>query len=698
MEVINPINSNTGHFKAMKKGKTFYSCTSCRERKVKCDGMRPTCSTCVSQDRTCNYQETTLKEEVTKEAEMINKKLDNINNALKKINKLCKSRNILNSSKSPLNLNKPLKDLLDLKKEFDNWGNGCSKIKTSTKIESSEDKKCDSVVIDSEINLILSSSALEFGYLDIADKLFIQVVDKISKDSILSTLIGKDYILSRLKDKSLPLHMKYSILSVGSKLLESYTFFNNHIYMCGSNYAEKAFEIISNDLANPSVDKIFSALILVVHYNAVSNFNRSLFLVYTSTKYAYLLKLNVLDASKYKKPKSNQEWISFEFKRRVWWFLYIRQVSLWMHEGTIERISSRDIAVKLPSNDYYYNNYNSDPCLKNYILETSSAIEKNDKNDVNSNRKNIDYHYIIVKAYIELGAASAFLNKMRINLSNLPENYQLQKLRIKSRILNFFEFLKTHYSYLELDQTTLIPKNMSQESFRKNDFIIFFVSSYIIRLACIISNMPDIVPYSLDPEQLQRSKLAKAVCIDKAIEITKLLKFPMDFLRPIIFNIDVYYSACTSSSILLNALKIRDHPKIQKIRESYKFVFDFLKTYEHCISAASDFESSIRINNMIYQKSIISNKKFMKLFPELELSQITKRDNNLWFIKPATSSAAFMCCSISSISPMYRYIFIKNWFENGVIFTRNRKYSNPTPMYKFTCSDEIACLDLTHAT
>ncbi|OMJ16360.1 hypothetical protein AYI70_g6649 [Smittium culicis] len=154
--------------------------------------------------------------------------------------------------------------------------------------------------------------------------------------------------------------------------------------MCGSLYADTAFEILSNDLGNPSVDKILSCLFLVLHYDAISKFSRSFFLISLSNKYAYLLRMSVMDASKYKRSKSRQDWISFEYKRRVWWFLYIRNVIIGLNYGTIIKISSNDMAVNFPSNDYYFQNYNSDPSLKNYELtDCTKAINENkrDKRD-----------------------------------------------------------------------------------------------------------------------------------------------------------------------------------------------------------------------------------------------------------------------------------------------------------------------------
>ncbi|OMJ20170.1 hypothetical protein AYI70_g4279 [Smittium culicis] len=101
-----------------------------------------------------------------------------------------------------------------------------------------------------------------------------------------------------------------------------------------------------------------------------------------------------MDSTKYSRANSNEEWVLSEVKRRIWWYLYIRNVMTSLNLGTINKISPKDMAVKLPSHDYYFQNYDSDPSLKDYNLNLPSTSNK---------IVEIDEHYILTKAYIELG-------------------------------------------------------------------------------------------------------------------------------------------------------------------------------------------------------------------------------------------------------------------------------------------------------
>ncbi|OMJ21970.1 hypothetical protein AYI69_g5593 [Smittium culicis] len=282
MDTIKNVNSQLEPLKTVKKARFFFSCQVCRVKKVKCNGVRPTCGTCTTFDRTYF-----------------------------------------------------------------------------------------------ELDLFLSKFALEFGYIDVGDDIIIKIIKKISPGSILSIVLSSDHIISRLKDKTLPEHMKLSILAVGSKLFDSHSFFNNHLYMCGSNYAEKAYQILIEELDKPSIDKIFSALTLIIHFDSISKFSQSIFLIDLANKYAYMLRLNKIDASKFKTANFNQDWILQEYKRRVWWFLYVRNVVLSLNVGTVNKISPKDIAVNLPSNDYYFNNYNPETCIKNCQELDYQIFQKN---------------------------------------------------------------------------------------------------------------------------------------------------------------------------------------------------------------------------------------------------------------------------------------------------------------------------------
>ncbi|OMJ23943.1 Quinic acid utilization activator, partial [Smittium culicis] len=357
--------SHNGPFKVMKIGKTFYSCSTCRERKVKCNGIRPTCNTCLMYDRVCNYQENTPTE-VTKDVDNINKKLNRINAALKKISTISKAKNLKVSPENmkSVGIYNNLQDLFDLKNRINIEERDRLRVNCINKnYNSQESIEVQVLDLDAEIGLLLSKSALEFGYLDVEDDFIIKVVEKISKERILSTILSNDYIISRIKDKSLPAYMKFSILALGSKLSDGHTFFNGHFYMCGSTYAEKAFELLSSNLDQPNLDKIFTALALVIHYDAISKFSRSFYLVDLARRYAYLLRMNIMDASTNKGVSTKADWVFIEYKRRMWWFLYARSVIIGLNYGSVNKISPKDIAVNLPSHDYFFHNYNSDPSL-----------------------------------------------------------------------------------------------------------------------------------------------------------------------------------------------------------------------------------------------------------------------------------------------------------------------------------------------
>ncbi|KIV82020.1 hypothetical protein PV11_04161 [Exophiala sideris] len=74
----------TIHRQGKKRSRLNVACDNCRERRSKCDGLRPSCTYCHNRGRTCHYQNTPPLGSSKTEAELaaINKRLDHLTNLL----------------------------------------------------------------------------------------------------------------------------------------------------------------------------------------------------------------------------------------------------------------------------------------------------------------------------------------------------------------------------------------------------------------------------------------------------------------------------------------------------------------------------------------------------------------------------------------------------------------------------------------
>ncbi|OLY85507.1 hypothetical protein AYI68_g302 [Smittium mucronatum] len=625
--------SSADSFRVSSNGSTLYSCDFCREKKVKCDGTRPKCGICASSDRFCQYKEVPVFTKEKLGDDPLEKRLLKINTALNKIKDFSKyappSKRILavDSIQGLNNVNGDLKSVL----------NDSSFISASS-------GTCCTETLSNNPDSLLENSVIEIGFLGINDELCLKVMERFFVKSIYSLTLSKGIFIERFKNGDIPNYMKYSLLSFGAKLLDEYTIFKGYLYMCGSSYADKAFEILTSQSQKVSL----------------------------SIRYCIFLGIHKIDGRRRISYKSLDEWREVEYKRRVFWLTYYLNVTMALNLGNPDYIQLEDISVNLPSNDQLYKS------SKNY-----DAISEQEELDLlNSNlnaksRVSSDEFWILVKIIIILNIVSSFVNRKRTRLYSNYDIHFVKSDRI-NKTLNFFESaFKEHYKCsgfcdIVSDKIDIMDKNQIAEK-----YFVPLSCGIFFNMARIILNKFEIVHYSLSSSNLLRAKRSKIMCIDCSIQISDLLMWSYNKLIVSHINALILRSANTSVIVLNNVLNLKDHPKHDIILRSFRNLTFLFKKYSLILKVSSEYVRSIRNNNEIHRKSISSNSKYLKLFPELEISRITDTDTNLWFLKPVSTEMVFSCCSIHINCPMYKYPFIKNWFNSEVMYTRSSEY----PLY-----------------
>ncbi|OMJ25644.1 hypothetical protein AYI70_g756 [Smittium culicis] len=628
-------NSKIVPFKTTTHGGALYSCVVCRQKKVKCDGERPKCKSCVKFDRMCNYEETTFTEDLTLDFQYIEEKLKIVNDKITSLKQQAdpdspaghhpsKSR-ADRIEKLNIGLATLLKNKLNISDSLIPVGDAAKNV---------------------NVNSIITRSALEFGCLNIDNDMVNDVLKQIFNGSVVSQTISKIHFLKRLERNDIPFHLKLSILSLGSKLYEKHVIYKDHIYMCGTAYANKAYEEIFYNPSKPTPDTILSLVILANHYLGLSNTQRV---------------ANILiDVRKLPEFIAAEDWEELEYRRRVWWLLYTSKVLSNLTLGSSNWIQIKDVCVDLPSNDIYY-------CRAEKTGYIPKSIFKNIPNDA---RDKYDTFWLIVKIYVEIEMVSEFVNKRKLSFNRDNNDVSMKFNYLNARLDEYDLIFRSHFSDLEIgkDQSFLLKMNDNRKLARR--MFTYFYCGLLIRLARLVLNQNDIVVTSLNPTHLSKVRKAKSVCIEMAIQITNLLKSADDFFINSRHCFSSVYSAYCAGSILLNALKIYDHNDYSLIKESYQNIFTILKNFEGYMKVAYDYEKSLRSNHNIYTKSVSANAKYLDKFPELKATRLTKKDAHLWFVVLGSSGMSYMCCSISSVCPKYRYVFIERWIESEILLSR----------------------------
>ncbi|OMJ24267.1 hypothetical protein AYI70_g1702 [Smittium culicis] len=243
------------YFRVMKLGNVFYSCAICRDKKNRCDGVRPACGTCKNSNKFCNYEENFSKNDQIRDFDNICNKLARIGKVFDKVNGF---RNIktkrASNSLYPLEMAKRRKLLGDF-----NISN--------LEIDSLVPKNIDLYALTRSI---VEKVGLDTEFTDSEDTLLANIINALSRKSLYSFIFSSSHILLRIRNRSLPTYMKYSILSFGVKFLKNYKIFENHVYIRGSTYAQKALNEITSGNTEINADIVFSLLLLSNHYSGIN--------------------------------------------------------------------------------------------------------------------------------------------------------------------------------------------------------------------------------------------------------------------------------------------------------------------------------------------------------------------------------------------------------------------------------------------
>ncbi|OLY83459.1 hypothetical protein AYI68_g2397 [Smittium mucronatum] len=413
--------------------------------------------------------------------------------------------------------------------------------------------------------------------------------------------------------------------------------FRNKGHISNENMA-----IDETDPSRPShnISDSFHALLWSIH-------DESLCII---ARYSICLKLDKLDLPT-KSRLHIQDQIVLEYKRRVWWLVYILNVSYSYAFGEINPIQNNNVFVSLPSSRTDYQN-------------NLRSVSRNKDNKC-------DAFGMVVRSYIELGMVSDFINTY--SKRTRDGEYVAKMVAMKKRLDNyqrshsaFFRRMGLHEFPLDMD-VDICKKSVNEK------YMAFFCSGLTYRLAMLLLCSSDIIICSLDKDALVRSRKAKSASIDISIDISELLKWADKYMDPSYMNITVFYSANYASSILLNALKLYSHEKHSLIKTCYKDLSLLFRSYSAHSAISYDFEASTRYNHSIYLKSISFNENLLDHFPELKASRLEKNDTNIWFVRLGTPYFSHVCCSINSSCPAYKYIFVENWVKFDVVISKSNK-------------------------
>ncbi|OMJ24035.1 hypothetical protein AYI70_g1856 [Smittium culicis] len=483
------------------------------------------------------------------------------------------------------------------------------------------------------LDSVFNTSSLELGSYDAKDEFPKDLIDIIFSKSTVSLVMSKSHFLWRLENNMVQDFMKYTLMTFGVKILGNLDYFKDHIYMAGSTYANKALELLELNHHKVTVDRIFCLMLLSIHFMDTSDNLKSVQL-------------------------------SDEYKRRVFWFVYVYKVSSSLTYGFSSYIEGDMLQIDLPSKDLYYSDHSHD---------TYQQTSINCQRFIHNNRDKTDEHWLMIKVYLELDLVASYANRIKFDFFKKKKNFHLKREYLNKRIDSYEQLYKSHYSEFLPESDQIYPNEILAKDKMSVKYSVFLYCGVLYRLSRLILNQTDIVNYNLELVHLLKAKHAKSVCIEMALQISALLKWAAGYFSIHFFKNILFFSAIRSLLILLNSLKITDHPKYNVIKSAYPFLLNLFNKFSSISADAYGYKNRAKYNHSVYNKAVESNLEYIESFPELEISQLTKYDNNIWFLNLNTSHTAYQCCSVSIDCPDYKYVFIENWIKSGIIQSRNKK-------------------------
>ncbi|OLY84076.1 Lactose regulatory protein LAC9 [Smittium mucronatum] len=558
--------------------KLMRACDTCRRKKIKCDGNKPSCSNCSRLKQDCVYSPLIRKKKVRKTAiQKIEGRLDSVEQVL-------------------VNLAASV--------DFDenDAENFNSKDQSNGTVEQFglDNTTFDSDLLDSFESSYNNKSLRfnNFSEIEMLKNEFIELVlGKIMTNIPLLTFFFRlPYIQNQIKTKSLPEHLIYSIFAVGLRFVDSSELGLPFIH--NSVFAARSSKIISEILEETDINFIMSAILLVLYY--WSSGNCEFAMVYLATNLSYFLYCCNLDdlgiairgAERHRlyqidehycgfKRVFKRDWEDKEFKRRVWWACYIIDRSMMINSALPPSVPDDDIVVDMPSCDYAWKYTEQELNGKDSVF-----FQEDVRSVVASSHEIPDSLWMICSIYTVIGKICQFANRRRINYQQ-TEFYSFESPEILDNKNSLF-MLATELGEIKstiIDKHELIspntvgfPSNSDDHTSdgMKEVYVNYFTLHLMYEASKIILFRSELVRYDHEEVSNERIITAKRICLESSLQLTNFLQWAFDNIPVNLWDSQTSFWAFTAGTILINCQFLHDYQYPENFKKGLGTVYEAL--------------------------------------------------------------------------------------------------------------------------
>ncbi|PVV01004.1 hypothetical protein BB560_004595 [Smittium megazygosporum] len=645
-------------------GNIFFSCAVCRRRKKKCDGQRPTCSSCIRYNLTCNYTTSYSDGVSQKDLELINGKIEKINTAIDYLeynltfptpsSRLFSSELVLSSPPTKIQnfINVTIPQLIADENLTSNFSQqAISSLKNvSSKLDT--------------LSTLSSASFIEIGYHKV-DKAYLLKILKymINSSSEFSTIFRYNFIKNKLLSGNISKIFIAALLAYASKFVEDSAVFKSSLIFSGSYYAKIAVDLLCQDVEDISVFRCLASLFIAGYQFFLGNLAQSFNFIEMAVKDSNILGLNKLDFVDQNYRENTPEWEELEFKRRAWWAIYAGTVYFGLASNRPAIIDDDYICVKLPRNDTYYRDGSTEVSIASFYNQLALK---------NLNQPISDCVWTYIRIIRAINRVSNFVNRRHLKRNSNP----IKNAKTIDLLDSCISKIKHDYtlSFGDMPWNTLGKDSTIESPLNYNEicrYSLLLNCSFLFEFARLLLYRSELVHYSLDSESMQRAKKAKAICIQSALEFTNLLEWVLqNFSLDYIITIKSYLSF-NVGIILCNVIHLTDHPQHQQIKDAYETILKTIKHFMKNRMVPVKYEKALQFICSIIKKTRAANEPYFHEFKELELAALTPMDLNPWAVPTGSSLSTEPCCCFNHNFPIIKRTLLSFWMKSpGILNSR----------------------------
>ncbi|OMH82886.1 Lactose regulatory protein LAC9 [Zancudomyces culisetae] len=585
--------------------KLMHACDVCRKKKVKCDGNKPTCSSCLRVGVDCVYSPLIRKKKVRKSA------IQKIEGRLESVEQI----------------------LVDLATAVESgYGN---------ERDRDDDRE---LALERRENGEVSFTKGRFVSIEMLSNEFIeQVIYKVAASMPLFTCSFRiPHTLKLLKKKELPDYFIYSILALGIKFMDAAQ--TEAAPIEDSVFASQAAKKIVELLEEPDVDYIQASVYVAMYYWGLGNNESAMVFSGIAMRGAEKLRLYQIDEHYcgFKRVyKSDQE--DRELKRRLWWMCYVLDRSMMLNSALPPSVPDEDCVVNLPTNDYtwVYTDDELDAGMReDEIITESSRIA------IGNTRAVPDTTWILCKMYSKLGEISQFVNRRRNNYEDL-DFYSIEDPDIVPNSTTFFALandLGNLKSELIEKYGLVSPKEFSAQGGSNTAMVTalktaagnYFTLHALYETAKIVLFKSELVRYPHETITPDRVIAAKQICIEASMRLCDLLVWATEKIPAELWDCQTSYWAFTAGTILVNCQSLHDHPLASSFKKNLQVITDVFSAQGKYYPVSITY---FKVLQELTKKRVVQFRT--KSLPEAHY-RLTSSDTMPWLVFSASSFEYFV--------------------------------------------------------